>query len=265
MTPLVLDHLVIAVGDLDLAARNYRALFGLAPSWRGRHPAYGTANVLLRLDDTFIELVAPDPARRSVAGNSPLWLRALNDRPDRTGGGLYAVGLGTGDIAATVAAARACGLAVEEPLDGDGIDLDTGARREWTNARIDPKTTRGVRAFFIQHRSPAGALPMAQCEADPASCVRGVDHIVVASPDLDPTLQLWRDSFGLDLRRTVVCSPERTLHFLRLGATILELADVPAQGGSTSDQQREILSGASLTAWTTLRAQSIVSAPAAST
>ena len=236
MTPLVLDHLVIAVRDLDLATRNYRALFGLAPSWRGRHLAYGTANVLFRLDDTYIELLAPD-AKRSAAGDPPPWLRALRDHLDRHGEGLYAIALGTDDIDGTAAAARACGLNVEHPLDGDGVDLDTGARRAWTNARIDPKTTRGVRAFFIQHRSPPGALPLARPEADRAACVRGVDHIVVASSDLDATLQLWRGGFGLDLRRTIAWSPERTLHFLRLGGTIVELAGAPKEENRTSDQR----------------------------
>lgn len=223
---LSLDHLIIAVRDLDRATESYRKLFGLAPSWRGRHVAYGTANVLFRLPDCYIELLAPDPARPAAA-EAPPWLRALNGHLDRAGEGLYAIALGTDDIAATVATARELGLTVDDPADGDGVDLATGARRDWTNARIDPRTTRGVRAFFIQHRSPAGALPLARTEAEPSSCVAGVDHVVIASSDLDATLYLWRDAIGLDLRRTIAWSPERTLHFLRLGSTILELAGRP--------------------------------------
>jgi catechol 2,3-dioxygenase-like lactoylglutathione lyase family enzyme len=102
-----------------------------------------------------------------------------------------------------------------------------------------------VRVFFIQHRSAADALPLAQREAE-AGVVTGVDHVVVASYDLDATLALWRDAFGLDLRRTIAWSPERTLHFLRLGNTILELAgspqpsvdSAPADDDRTSNQQR---------------------------
>jgi catechol 2,3-dioxygenase-like lactoylglutathione lyase family enzyme len=248
---LTLDHLVIAVRDLDRANDSYRKLFGLAPSWRGRHPAYGTANVLFRLPDTYVELLAPDPVRPADA-EPPPWLRALLGHLDRAGEGLYAIALGTDDIAATVAAARERGLTVDDPADGDGVDLATGARREWTNARIDPRTTRGVRAFFIQHRSPAAALPLAQPGADPASCVSGVDHVVISSVDLDATLHLWRDVLGLGLRRTIAWSPERTLHFLRLGGTILELAgrpppaateqphrDSPATGDKRSSDQQQ--------------------------
>ncbi len=231
---LTLDHLVIAVRDLDRATDSYRKLFGLAPSWRGRHLAYGTANVLFRLPDTYIELLAPDPARPAGA-EPPPWLRALNSHLDRAGEGLYAIAIGTDDIAATVVTARERGLTVEEPADGDGVDLATGAWREWTNARIDPRTTRGVRAFFIEHRSPADALPLAQPNSDPASCVASVDHVVIASSDLDATLHIWRDILGLALRRTIAWSPERTLHFLRLGDTILELAGNANQQPGTSD------------------------------
>ncbi len=237
MTPLTLDHLVIAVRDLARAAESYRKLFGLAPSWRGEHPPYGNANVLFRLPDTYIELVTP-----GADGASPRQ-RALRDHLDRAGEGLYAIALGTDDIDATVSAARARGLAVDDPAPGAGVDLNTGTRREWATARIDPRSTRGVRAFFIQHRSPPDALPRARAETDAASCVQGVDHVVVVSSDLDATLRLWRDAFGLDLRRSIAWSAERTLHFLRLGSTIFELAGSPRP--STSDPRPDLLWGVS--------------------
>jgi catechol 2,3-dioxygenase-like lactoylglutathione lyase family enzyme len=219
MMPLTLDHLVIAVRDLDAATNNYRRVLGLRPSWRGRHPTYGTANVLFRLEDnTYIELLAPD------AGAAPSdWSRGLHDFLAR-GEGLYAIALGCDDIDAAVARARAAGLRVLDPADGEGVDLDTGARRAWRNARIDPSSTRGVRAFFIEHRSPPDALPLAQPEPPGGSHVTGVDHTVLVSSQLDEALRVWRDAIGLDLRRTVDWSPERRLHFLRLGTSILELA-----------------------------------------
>ncbi len=230
MTPPTLDHLVIAVRDLEAAAANYQRLLGRAPSWRGRHPAYGTANVLFRLDDTYLELLAPDAA----GGDSP-WRRALIERLDTAGGGLYAIALGTGDIDATVAAARARGLDVGEPLAGDGVDLATGARRAWRNARIAPASTRGVPAFFIQHDSPPDALPPAPPGTADGAFVTGVDHTVVASSHLDTCLALWRDAFGLDLRLSLDRPQEpalsaakgRRLCFLRFGGadgSVLELA-----------------------------------------
>jgi catechol 2,3-dioxygenase-like lactoylglutathione lyase family enzyme len=223
MTPLTLDHIVIAVRDLDAAARSYRRLLGRAPSWRGRHPSYGTANALFRLDNTYIELLAPDPEGDS---SSP-WLAALRTHLDTTGEGLYAIALGTGDIDHAVAAARKAGLIVADPADGDGVDLQTGALRRWRNARIDAAGTRNLRLFFIQHLSPPDALPTAPPDADAAACPHAVDHTVVASSDLAAGLTLWRDTLGLDLRATVDFPPPdgpRRLCFLLLGQSILELA-----------------------------------------
>lgn len=54
-----IDHIIIAVADLAEASAEYSALLGRAPSWRGAHPDYGTANTLFKLDNTYIELLAP--------------------------------------------------------------------------------------------------------------------------------------------------------------------------------------------------------------
>ncbi len=249
MTPLTLDHIVIAVRDLDLATENYRRLLGRAPSWRGRHPTYGTANVLFRLDNCYIELLAPTEG----AADSP-WLRSLREHLDAAGEGLYALALGTGDIDATVAAVRQRGLDAHDPADGDGVDTDSGDRREWRNARIPAEGTRGVPAFFIQHRSPPDALPDAVPFANDGF-VTAVDHTVVASSDLPASLSLWRDTLGLDLRHTLerparegASSGDRALHFLRLGDSILELAgenapNRPGPDGPPSGGDRDLLWG----------------------
>ena len=66
MNDLALDHVVIAVADLETATSDYVALLGRAPSWRGSHPQYGTRNTLFRIDNTYLELLAPDRLARSV-------------------------------------------------------------------------------------------------------------------------------------------------------------------------------------------------------
>jgi catechol 2,3-dioxygenase-like lactoylglutathione lyase family enzyme len=234
--PLTLDHLVIAVRDLDSATDAYAKLLGLAPSWYGSHPAYGTANVLFRLPETYIELLAP-AAERTGVGLQPdvksPWLQALRQRLDTAGEGLYAIALGTNDIDATVASAREHGLSVSDPARGDGVDQITGARREWRNARIDPESTRQILAFFIQHDSSPGALPLAQA-TDAQASVTGIDHVVLASSDLTDCARLWHETLGLDLRATVDRPEGRRLQFLRLGGSILELAGetAPAQPGA---------------------------------
>ena len=47
----VVDHIIIAVEDLEKASADYALMLGRAPSWRGTHPDYGSANTLFRLDN----------------------------------------------------------------------------------------------------------------------------------------------------------------------------------------------------------------------
>ena len=53
-----LDHALIAVADLAAAAREIEARYGLASIEGGRHPGWGTANRIVPLGDTYLELVA---------------------------------------------------------------------------------------------------------------------------------------------------------------------------------------------------------------
>ncbi len=217
MQPLSLDHLVFAVRDLDAASQNYQRILGRKPSWAGRHPTYGTANVLFRIDNCYIELLAPT----DQSEDSP-WNRELNGRLDTIGEGLYAIAMGTSDIVATVGEIRAGGIDISDPADGDGVDEETGARREWANARMPVKDTRGVPAFVIEHRSPADALPMARSISPDATAVHALDHTVIAFSNNKACLGLWHETLGLDLRHTLD-RKGRSLHFLLLGESILEL------------------------------------------
>ena len=73
---LHIDHVLFAVDDLDIAAREVEMRFGLASIEGGRHPAWGTANRIVPLGDTYVELVAvadPDIAATTAFGR---WVAA---------------------------------------------------------------------------------------------------------------------------------------------------------------------------------------------
>ena len=53
-----LDHLIIAVSDLDEAEKNYKKIFGIDSVWRGEHKNLGTANVIFNFKNTYFELLA---------------------------------------------------------------------------------------------------------------------------------------------------------------------------------------------------------------
>ena len=71
MNRLELDHVVIAVADLDTAARELEERHGLASLRGGRHPDWGTANRIVPLGATYLELIAvvdEATAARTVPG-----------------------------------------------------------------------------------------------------------------------------------------------------------------------------------------------------
>jgi catechol 2,3-dioxygenase-like lactoylglutathione lyase family enzyme len=102
MPDLSLDHVIIGVADLAAASASLTTVLGRTPSWRGRHPSYGTANVLYRLETAYLELLAPDPDATTTTAWTGSLGRFLNER----GEGLFSVALQTTDVQATAAAAR---------------------------------------------------------------------------------------------------------------------------------------------------------------
>lgn len=182
------DHIIIAVADLESATENYALLLGRAPSWQGRHPSYGTANSLFLLNNTYLELLAVDgegPGAQQV-------LRALGERE----GALAGLVFGVEDAGAFLERARGAGLPVSDPAPGEGVDERTGRRRSWRSLFWPASSARGIFSFAIQHDeggrlevgAPRGAHP-----------ITAVDHVVVQTQDGVAAKRFYGDQVGLRL------------------------------------------------------------------
>ena len=122
--PLSIDHIVIAVTDLDAAIRDYTALgFTVLPG--GEHPR-GSRNALVVFEDgAYLEIIA---FPRPVADFR--WWQVL----DRSGPGLVDYAVLPDDLDADLARARAAGIVMDGPLDGGRLQPD-GTRIAWRSAR----------------------------------------------------------------------------------------------------------------------------------
>jgi catechol 2,3-dioxygenase-like lactoylglutathione lyase family enzyme len=75
---LALDHVILAVPDLDAAADGLERVLGLRATRGGRHPSLGTENALVPLGGAYLELVAvvdEEAARSTAFGRSALAAR----------------------------------------------------------------------------------------------------------------------------------------------------------------------------------------------
>lgn len=226
-----LDHLVIAVRDLDAAAGAYAAVLGRAASWRGTHPTYGTANVIFGLDNCYLELLAlgAEPAIHPVA-------TALAAYLERHAEGLFALAFGSDDLDAAADHLRSHGLHPGPIADGHAQAPGSAVRR-WRSFPLPRTETRGVNVFAIAHDDRATIAPAAP-SADPQTIVTGVDHVVVFSDDLGAALTLWGEAFRIPERWRREFPDRGTVNVgLRLGGVTFELVG-PLAGASGTRGER---------------------------
>jgi catechol 2,3-dioxygenase-like lactoylglutathione lyase family enzyme len=212
-----LDHIVIAVRELGAATELYGGFFGRAPSWRGEHPSYGTANTLFRLENTYVELLAPHGAG-PIADRLRPWLAERGD-------GLFALAFGTADADRCAHAFAAAGLSVAGPIDGTGRESTTGIERRWRNVMLDEAETAGLALFAIEHRSAPELLPAAVALESEQAAVSGCDHVVVNTTEPDRASELFGQKLGLRLALDKEF-PDwgMRLLFFRVGGVTVEVA-----------------------------------------
>lgn len=214
-----LDHVILAVQDLEAACRDYGTLLGLEPSWRGTHPGSGTVNVLFRVDNTYLELLAP-------SGTGPVG-DALRSILEQRGEGLLGLAFATDDLDACRRTLGERGLEPQPAERGSGRDEATGAERWWRRTMLAPSRTRGVFVLAIQHETTADLMPRSSATGEAAASVHALDHAVVQTTDPEATKALYGDALGLRLAldREFPDWGVR-LMFFRVGGVTVEVAGV---------------------------------------
>ncbi len=127
-----IDHVAIAVRDLDAAVAWYEQTFGATVAHRERVESDGVEEALIKVADSYIQLLTPTRADSPVA-------KYL----DQKGEGLHHVGYRVADVSAVLASYQASG----------GRSIDAHARpgsRGTTVAFLHPKGAWGTLIELVQ-------------------------------------------------------------------------------------------------------------------
>jgi methylmalonyl-CoA/ethylmalonyl-CoA epimerase len=126
------DHVGIAVQDLETAVEEYRVAFGVEPVHRERMDAEGVDEVLFQVGTSFIQLLG------SLGPDTPVG-RFL----DRRGEGVHHVGYRVRDVAQVLDRLKAAGVPLVDQAPRAGS-------RGTTVAFAHPRGFRGVLVELVQ-------------------------------------------------------------------------------------------------------------------
>src|SRR5262249_6565460 len=135
---LELDHVLIAVDDLAAAAEEVERRFGLASVEGGRHPGWGTANRIVPLGTSYLELLAVVDAAEAEVSSIGRWVGAGSD-------GFRLLGWAVRPDDLDAAASRL------------GVTIGEGSRRapggeqlRWRSAGLERAAAEPCLPFFIE-------------------------------------------------------------------------------------------------------------------
>ena len=207
------DHLIIAVNDLDQATENYKKIFGISPCWKGKHDELGIRNVLFNLENTYLELISPHED-----GPGADFIRPLIEHK---GDHLAGIALGTDNVE-LVKENLAKNIEGVEITSGQAINDIDGEKRKWKNIFLPKNLSRDLFVFIIEHTE--GCLP--KYERDDKSFVRSLDHVVINTQDADDFTSIYRDIYKIRLALdTTIEHWKRRMLFFRTNATTIEVIE----------------------------------------
>jgi len=219
-----IDHILIAVENLDEAIETYRRL-GFQVSQGGEHPDRGTYNALVPLaDGAYFELIGVKD-RALVQEKWQLMVETLA-RENR----LMTFALDSDAIEADIAAIRARGVPIGDPAPGERIRPD-GQRVAWRKADFE----NSALPFLIQDVTPREVRIPLPSEGIERSL--GIAAAIVGSHDVDARRADYEKIIGMslpfDLTRGSIQIEE-----LEAGDEFLRVALVADNIGALAEQWR---------------------------
>ncbi|HEX5630088.1 MAG TPA: VOC family protein [Acidimicrobiia bacterium] len=165
---IALDHVILVATDIDAAADELLRRHGLASVPGGRHTGHGTANRIVPLGDSYLEIMGVVDAAEAETSVMGRWALAAQSRDLQP----RSLCLRTDDIAPI---ATTLG---ETPLAMDRVRTD-GTRLSWQLAGLDGMLHHAL-PFFIQWEVEPGDHPGA-ASAPHRVTPRGISGVVLGT------------------------------------------------------------------------------------
>jgi len=196
-----LNHIAIAVKDLDRAVSQFGTLLGRRADWR--EEAAGARHAWFQLSNMALDIVQPEGP-----GESGDRCRA---QIEAHGEGLWGLAFQVGDLDETRRVFSRCGAPVTEPA----ALLSTDA---WRLAFVDAAVTNGVSIALAERTREFRPKPA------PPGAVVGLDHVVINTANPDRAVALYGARLGLDFRLDR-SNPQwgSRLMFFRCGGAVVEI------------------------------------------
>ncbi|MCW5745278.1 MAG: VOC family protein [Alphaproteobacteria bacterium] len=206
-----LDHIVLAVDDLDAAVATYETALGRRCD--ARASGGGATYAWFRLANMALAV-----ATRTGAGPTG---ELIASRLGAAGPGLAALAFAVADLPKAGALVERRGLPARAPIPLPAARRDATATPD-TALAIATEATHGVPVLLVER--PNAAAAQGSTPGD-AGAISGLDHVVVRSPNPERAVALYGGRLGLSLRldRANPAWDARLL-FFRCGDLVVEIA-----------------------------------------
>lgn len=164
---MAIDHVVFCVPDLDRAADHLDRMYGFVSQPGGRHPGHGTANRIVPLGDSYLELVAVVDPIESAGSPFGAWVDANATSPPRPQG----LCLRTDDLD------EVCARLALDPV-AMSRETPDGATLRWRLAGLERALAETL-PFFVEWEVPEDRLPG---RMEPGNSARIEEVIITGDP-----------------------------------------------------------------------------------
>lgn len=186
---LGIDHIALAVNDLDAAIEAYRRMLGREPNWLGgdggaRHAWFQLPNMALDVITPHGEGAFGDTIRKHLAAH---------------GEGMWAIAFtvdNAGD-AQKLMGRRGVRGSVPGPTRSTH---DDGRKRYWTTSALNAADTGGINILLVDPPRSGEPWPRSEAIGETAAVVSELDHVVIRTANCERALAVYGAKLGLDLR-----------------------------------------------------------------